>query len=207
MKLNKNNYVIGITGGVGAGKSIILDELANTYGARVYQADRISRSLTLRGESAFEPVVALFGKDILMKDGNPDRSRIAQIVFNDLDKLEKLNNIIHPEVRKFLKSKAKRRDGLIILEAALPIEAGFMDICDEIWYVYATKENRIKRVADSRGYSREKTEDIMKSQLSEKEFRDIATAVIDNNGTLLETEMQIENLISKAIDYLKIDRR
>ena len=191
MKLNDKNFVIGITGGVGAGKSTVLAVLENEYGAHVYQADRISRYMTTKGQRAYDKVVKLFGEEILMPDGNPDRTRMAQIVFNDPEKREALNAIIHPTVCRYLKGKAAGREGLVVLEAALPSESKFPEICDEIWYIYARPNVRIERLSQSRGYTKEKSEEIMASQLSDEEFRSLADVVIDNSGSLDEMEEQI----------------
>lgn len=202
MKLNKNNYVIGITGGLGAGKSTILYILENTYGAKVYQADRISRSLSLAGGPAFDDIVKLFGENILMPDGNPDRNRIAHIVFDDSEKLTALENILHPAVRGFLKSKAESREGLVVLEAALPLKAGFDEICDEVWYIYSDTESRINRVIETRGYTREKAEEIIASQMRDEEYRNIADFVIENDGSIEKLEAIVKERINK-IEFLK----
>ena len=198
----KNNYVIGITGGLGAGKSTLLYILENTYHAKVYQADRISRSLSLAGGPAFDDIVKLFGENILMPDGNPDRNRIAHIVFEDGEKLTALENILHPAVREFLKSKAEGREGLVVLEAALPLKAGFDEICDEVWYISSDAESRINRVIETRGYTREKAEEIIASQMSDEEYRNIADFVIENDGSIEKLEAIVKERINK-IEFLK----
>lgn len=191
MKISEKNYVIGVTGGVGAGKSTVLYYLENEFGARVYQADRISRSLTLFDGPAFNDVVALFGQEIIMPDGNVDRNEIARIVFHDPEKRKALNAIIHPAVRKFLLHKTHTRDGIIVFEAALPIEGDFKNLCDEIWYVCADEEIRIQRLTSSRGYTEEKAREIIASQLTDAEYARLSDVIIDNNGDIQDIRERI----------------
>ena len=132
-----------------------------------------------------------------MPDGNPDRNRIAHIVFEDSEKLTALENILHPAVREFLKSKAEGRDGLVVLEAALPLKAGFDEICDEAWYISSDTESRINRVIETRGYTREKAEEIIASQMRDEEYRNIADVIIENNGNIEDLEADIKKQIKR----------
>lgn len=191
MKISDKNYIIGVTGGVGAGKSTVLCYLENEFGARVYQADRISRSLTLSDGPAFNDVVALFGPEIVMPDGNVDRNKIARVVFRDPEKREALNAIIHPAVRRFLFHKARTRDGIIVFEAALPVEGDFKNLCDEIWYVRADEDTRVRRVTAARGYTEEKAREIIASQLTDAEYAQLSDVIIDNNGDVQDVKEQI----------------
>ncbi len=197
MKINKNNYIIGVTGGIGAGKSTVLYILENSWGAKVYQADRVSRALIMPDGSAYEDVVALLGNDILTDDGLPDREAISKIVFRDPEKLSALEDIIHPAVKAFLLKKAKTRKGLLVFEAALPREGGFDELCDEIWYIRADAETRIQRLEDTRGYSREKSLEIISAQLGDEEFRSLCDVEIDNSGSLEELEIRIKDQIKR----------
>lgn len=198
MKLNRKNFVIGITGGVGSGKSIALEILRNECGANVYQADRISRTISQKGQVAFDEIVALFGEGILMPDGNPDRNLIAHIVFENPEKLAALDAIIHPRVCEFLRDKAKEKEGLVVLEAALPREAHFPEICDEVWFIKSSRETRITRVMDARGYSREKACEIIASQLSDEEFSALSTRIILNEGSVEDFSRAVKNALEAA---------
>lgn len=198
MKLNSKNYVIGITGGVGSGKSTALYILENECGAQVYQADRISFEVSRQGQSAFEDVVELFGEEILMVDGNPDRERIAEIVFGDEELRNKLNAIIHPKVYEYLRNKALRCEGFVVLEAALPVEGHFPEICDEVWFIKSSKNSRVERVMDSREYSREKAEHINATQLSDEEFEAVSTKVISNDGSVEELSKALKAAAMEA---------
>lgn len=182
---------IGITGGVGAGKSTVLAFLEEECGAFVIQADKVGHLMMEPGEECYEPVIRLFGKDIIKKDKTIDRKRVSDVVFVQPEKLEHLNAIIHPAVksyiRKSLSEQQKRKRELSVVEAALLLEDNYQDFCDEIWYVHTDREIRIARLIESRGYTREKAESIIASQAPDAFFRAHADYVIENNGNLGET--------------------
>lgn len=188
---------IGITGGVGAGKSTILQILKDKYDAHLIMADDVAKDLMRKGKSAYRKIVQTFGEEILGDDKEIDRQKLSSIVFQDDEKLLTLNQIVHPLVKKaILKEKnavsKEYPEKLIVLEAALLIEDGYPEILDELWAVIADKEVRIQRLMDNRGYSREKSESIIAAQLSDEEFRKACSFVIDNSGSLSESERQIE---------------
>lgn len=182
---------IGITGGVGAGKSTVLAFLEKECGAFVIQADKVGHLVMEPGEECYEPVIRLFGKEIIKNDKTIDRKMISDVVFVQPEKLEKLNAIIHPAVKRYirrsLEEQRERRRNLCIVEAALLLEDNYQDFCDEVWYVHTDREIRIARLMESRGYTREKAENIIASQASEEFFRAHADYVIENNGNLGET--------------------
>lgn len=186
---------IGITGGVGSGKSRILQYIKEHYDARIYLADQVAMELQRKGAVCFPALVNLLGEDILGADGEIDRPAMAAKIFGDPDLLLQVNDIVHPAVREFLLQKLEeaRRDGveLFFVEAALLIECGYKSLVDEMWVIFAKKDVREKRLAKDRGYSPEKIENIMKSQLSEEEFLQEADVVIENSGTLEEAFLQI----------------
>lgn len=188
---------IGITGGVGAGKSTILQILKEKYDAHLIMADDVAKDLMCKGKSAYRRIVQAFGEEILGEDKEIDRQKLSSIVFQDDEKLRELNQIVHPLVKKaILKEKniisKKDPQKLIVLEAALLIEDGYPEFLDELWAVIADKEVRIQRLMDSRGYSREKSESIIAAQLSDEEFRNACDFIIDNSGSLSDSERQIE---------------
>ena len=145
--------VTGVTGGVGAGKSMVLELLKKEYGARLFPADEIGRKLMEPKGACFAPVVKAFGKAVVKADGRLDRGKIAEIVFGDEEALGQLNGIIHPAVRREIETglqKLKEED-LAVIESAILLEAGYEDICEEIWYVYAPEEIRISRLMEKIG--------------------------------------------------------
>ncbi len=207
--------VIGVTGGVGAGKSMVLEILKSEYGARLLSADEIGRELMEPEGACFTPVIEMFGKAVVRADGRLDRGKIAEQVFGDGEALERLNGIIHPAVRREIEDrlrKWKNEEGgetaegecLAVLESAILFEAGYEEICGEIWYVYASDETRIRRLTESRGYTRERCLKVMESQMGEQELRSRASAVIDNNGSIEQVRGQIGALLkTESETYLK----
>ena len=189
---------IGITGGVGAGKSAILDYLKNKPDTKVMLADEIAHELMVPGTQCSDKLKAEFGtEDIYQKDGFFDRIKLAQVIFSDDEKRKKLNGIVHPAVRKYVIGQAayERKEGkikLLVLEAALLIEEHYDEICDELWYIYTSEENRRIRLKKQRNYSDEKINEIFNSQLTDEKFRKACRVVIDNNGTIEAAEAQIE---------------
>ncbi len=197
---------IGITGGVGAGKTEILSYMSKMPGVRVMQADEIARQLMEPGTECYEKLAEVFGNDgIFKKDGAIDKAALSAVIFSSDRKRKALNAIVHPAVKEYVKKEVywERRAGritLLVLEAALLIEEHYDEICDELWYIFASEKVRKKRLLASRGYSEEKIQQIFKSQLSESEYRAHADAVIDNDGSIEDCYAQIENLfIQKGV--------
>ncbi len=193
--------IIGITGGVGAGKSVIMDYLMRNFNAKVVRADEVAHLVTQPGKACYMRLVSLLNDDILKEDGSIDRQKMARKIFNDKGLLSSVNAIIHPAVREYLMNDIEREKELgkrdyYFLEAALLIEEGYEQVCDELWYVYASDEVRRNRLKESRGYSDERIESIMRNQLSDDMFRRHSRVVIDNSGTLEESFKQIEGVIN-----------
>lgn len=189
-------YVIGITGGVGAGKSQVLTLLKEQFGAEVILADEVGRELMEPHGACFPAVVELFGTEVVREDGTLDRQKIAGIIFRDKAMLEKQNAIIHPAVKAEIIHRCEKSHAKwIAVEAALLLEARYEDICGEVWYIYADEETRRKRLKESRGYSEERINAVMNSQLTDEQFRQGCDHVIDNSGSLTETKAQIERAL------------
>ena len=220
--------VIGVTGGVGAGKSTVLGILEEDFQAYVIQADQLGHILMEPGEECYDAVIALFGKEIIKKDKTIDRRRISDVVFTDKDMLLKLNGIIHPAVKQrildLLGEQKEAGREICVVEAALYLETGslisikknvkdilipseemkipvypmdYQEFCDEVWYVYTEEEIRIRRLMESRGYSREKSLGIIRNQVSDQVFREHTDYVIENNGDLKGTRRQIREGIER----------
>ena len=203
MKQNKKRgakvKVIGVTGGVGSGKSVVLSILEKDYHAETILADLVAHDLMQPGGKSYEDIVEAFGDGILNDDGTIDRVKLGNIVFHDAEKLQKLNAITHPNVKEEIKNRIQkiREQGtasMILLEAALLIESGYEDVYDELWYIYVDRETRYRRLQEGRGYTREKTDSIMQKQLTEEQFRKYADVVIDNSHSIEETKQQIRNI-------------
>lgn len=204
MTQNKSMRFIGITGGVGAGKSAILAYIREHYPCEIYLADEVAHEVKRQGTKCYEELVGLLGTDVLGEDGEIHKGRMAAKIFADDVLLGKVNGIVHPAVQDYLleKLEAARKAGKVkyfFVEAALLIETGYGDLVDEMWYVYARKSIREKRLRENRGYSDEKIGQIMAAQLSEEEFRRASDFVIDNSGTLEDAYRQIDERLRYEI--------
>ena len=187
---------IGITGGVGAGKTEILKYIGQHYKCEIYLADDIGHKVKEPGTEGYQALVELLGRDILRTDGQIDKPSMAAKIFADPALLEKVNQIIHPAVKKYLadrlaEARAKGDVELFFVEAALLIENGFGEVVDEMWYIYTSENIRRQRLKASRHYTDEKITDMIASQPSEDTFRQACQAVIDNSGDFEDTKRQI----------------
>lgn len=187
--------VIGITGGIGAGKSAVLDFLQRNYKARIIQADLVGHHLMEPGNATYYPIVEQFGSQILNGDMTINRQKLGAIVREDFEKWEQLNRIVHPRVKEYVVGEIKSAEeagmDYLFVEAALLIEDHYDAICDELWYIYAGEELRRERLKKVRGYSEEKISQIFERQLKDEEFRKHCRVVIDNSGDLEDTFRQI----------------
>ena len=192
-----NKFVLGITGGVGSGKSRILDILQKDYGFHVIQADQVARRLMEPGMESYHAVVDYLGPAVVKEDKSLDRAVMADIIFHDPVKRKRVDELTHPLVWKAaMKEAMEAREGRVVIEAAIPSK-DFRDKCSKMWYVYTSRENRLLRLAKNRGYSEEKSRAIMESQAAEAEFEAFCDRRIDNNGTLEETRRQINGLLTE----------
>lgn len=190
--------VISITGGIGAGKSEVLRVLRESFGAQIILADEVAHQLMEPEREGYQRVVAALGSSFLNPDGSIHRKKLAELIFQDETALAKMNAIIHPMVWQEIQAQLTRSDkALAAVEAAL-LDPDQTIKFDEIWYVFTSKENRIRRLMAGRGYSEEKCLDIMKNQAAEEEYRSLATAVLDNNGSTEEMQAQIAALLQKG---------
>ena len=197
-------FVVGVTGGVGCGKSECLAYLAEHTDSLVILADEEAAKLRLKGEVCYSPLVELLGEDVLNDDGEIDSGRMAARIFADPALLDAVNKILHPAVNERIRAtiraerEAKRRD-YVFLEAALLIENGYASFVDEMWYIYADEQVRRKRLKESRGYTDEKIDRIFASQLTEEAYRAHCAVVIDNSRDRTATFRQMEQVLKEHI--------
>ena len=177
--------VIGITGGVGAGKSSVLALLKEMCSCDIIQADLVARNIYHSGNIGFKKVVDIFGEQIIFK--NPNKRIVLNSIIHPLVKQEIINQINNHKIAGDV--------DYCFVEAALLIEDHYDIFMDEIWYIYVSEDERRKRLAASRGYSDEKISDIFKSQLSDAEFRKHADKVIDNGADIEKTRAQLEIML------------
>lgn len=188
---------IGLTGGIGSGKSTVSQILAE-LGAFVIDADKVGHDIYLPGKEAWQQVTTAFGRDILAADQTIDRKKLGAIVFGNDEARKKLNAIVHPLMFKDIdrRIKAKCAEGFtkpIVVEAAILIEANWLPLVDEVWLVITNKNAVIERVATQRGMAAKDTEARIASQLSDSERRKHAQVVIENDGSLEELRQKIRN--------------
>ncbi len=208
----KSGKLIGITGGVGSGKSTALKYLEDTYGAVVLYADEIGSRLQKKDGVCYAPMVELLGEDILAPDGEIDRARTAEIVFGNEEILKKINAIVHPAVRREVfrlvdEYRAANPETVIFLESAIFAEAGYLDFLDELWLVITDEKTRAERLFQSRGYSSEKTESVMKRQMSDDDYKVYADHILLNNGEKKDLYRQIDLYMTEPVFGLDIGTR
>lgn len=195
--------IIGITGGVGSGKSVVMDILKEDYGAAIILADNVGHEVMAKDGAAYPAIKEHFGTGILDgMTGEIDRKKLGAYVFNNKKELQKLNSIIHPAVKKEIMERIqnirqKEPDKLIAIEAALLLEDNYDEICDVIWYVYADETVRRRRLREGRGYSDEKTDSVMQNQMSEAEFKCNCDDIIDNSGDIEATRKNLQKTVAK----------
>ena len=197
---DRDMRVIGITGGIGTGKSTVL-RIMEEMGAYVLEADSLAHNLMEPGQQAYIRITEFFGSDIIREDGTIDRGRLGQLVFQNSEALERLNGIVHPAVKEFILRdiEEKKKSGKVrwyVIEAALLIEDGYRLICDELWYIHAEKEVRIERLLSGRGGTREKWEQVMANQSADEFYRANCDVVIDNGNNLKKTINMVKDLLS-----------
>lgn len=202
--------IIGITGGVGSGKSELLNYIGAHYRAFVLRSDEAAHAVSLvPGGSVYNELVSLLAAHerkgdgpLCRGDGTVDHREMAARIFREPALREAVNSIVHPAVRVYIGEAIQRASAagaydFFFLEAALLIECGYASVVDEMWYIYAKEEVRRARLKESRGYSDGKITAIMKSQLSEEAFRQNADVVIDNSGSLPDAFRQIDEALSR----------
>lgn len=195
--------IIGITGGVGSGKSRVLSYMEEKFHATVCQADHVAWELQKPESPCYAQIVAKFGKTVLREDGAINRATLGKIVFESKERLDELNSIMHPAVKEEILARIdkeqRRGTNLFVLEAALLLEANYAHICDEVWYIYADEMIRCQRLIKDRGYTDEKISAVMSAQLSDVSFREQCQVVIDNGGDFKDTCYQIDKALGEII--------
>lgn len=192
--------VIGITGGIGSGKSTVLNLLNTKYGFYIFEADKIAHELMQKGNTIYNKVVENFGKGILNDEQQIDRKKMGKLVFEDKDKLKLLNEIVHPEVINEIHNRIeylKKNDNKdqFVIEAALLIESGCDQLCDTVWYVFADETVRIDRLKMSRNMTDEQIRTVMKNQLDKEMFSKGSKHIINNSLSIENTDLQIQKLL------------
>jgi dephospho-CoA kinase len=194
---------IGLTGGIGSGKSTVSKMLAE-LGAPILDADKVAQSTYAPGASAYAAVLAAFGPGILAADLTIDRTKLGPIVFADPAQLKKLTDIVWPKTKDRIRElvdemRAKGEKLPIVVEAAILIEADWISLFDEIWLVTASREQVIERVERDRGLKPAQTEARIRNQLPDEERMKHAKLVIKNEGSVDDLRVEVQRVWQAAI--------
>jgi dephospho-CoA kinase len=192
--------IIGLTGGIASGKSTVSNMLKKR-GFAVVDADLAARKVVEPGEPAYRQIVEQFGREILLDDGTLDRAKLGAIVFNEEEKRRQLNAIVHPAVRKKMKEweeeAVQSGKKTIILDIPLLFESRLQHMAEKIIVVSVDEKTQLKRLMERNGFREEEALARIQAQMPLAEKKKMADAVIDNSGSLGETEKQVEHLIQK----------
>ena len=189
--------VIGLTGGIGSGKSTVSRLLAE-LGAVVLDADKVGHEAYQPGTETWKALVAAFGEKIVAPDGTIDRKKLGALVFSDPEELARLNQIVHPRMFDMMKARIEqhREQGveIVVLEAAILLEANWTPLVDEVWVTIASEPVVVRRTIARTGLPEEQVRARIRSQLSNDERTKQAKVVISNDGNLEELVARVREL-------------
>ena len=192
---------IGITGGVGAGKSTVLAYLKENYKCHIALADDLAKSLMEPGSICYGALVDLLSHyQVFDGAGRIEKESMARLLFSKEEVRAQVNAIVHPAVKECVLAQVKeaRNQGRLdyfFFEAALLLEDHYEEVCDELWYIYASEDERRMRLKRDRGYTDEKIDQIFASQMPEKAFRQACAHVIDSSGSMEGTQAQVRQIL------------
>jgi dephospho-CoA kinase len=195
---------IGLTGGIGSGKSTVTKLLAE-LGAPIVDADKVGHAIYEPGGPAYPDMIAAFGDQILALDRTIDRKKLGPIVFADPAALKRLNSIVHPKMFARMREmvdemRTAGESKPIVIEAAILIEANWQPLFNEIWLVVTSRDQVLARIERERGMARDQIEARIKAQLPDDERRKHATTVITNDSTIEALRAKVGELWNGAIE-------
>lgn len=194
-------FVIGITGGIGSGKSSVA-RILRVLGIPILDADAIAHELTAVQGETNQAIAQALGPEVLRKDGSLDRPYLADLAFSNKRVLDSLSAIIHQEVIKTMEDRMDqekaRKTKVLALDVPIPVKRGFLDICDQVWTVRADQEIRLARL-QQRGMDRDEALRRIQVQMTPEEYRELADHEIENNGNLLELEERVKTLLKEEL--------
>lgn len=194
-------FVIGITGGIGCGKSTVAG-ICGEYGLPVIDADDISKTVTSKGGKAIPEIIEAFGRKILDTDGGLDRTKMAGLVFKDRRLLDELSRIVHKHVTEEMTAKVEKlresKCKAVVLDVPIPVRKGFLDICDQVWVVWSDDDVRMSRLA-ARGMDNEEVKRRMTYQMTRTEYEAIGDILIDNSGSTEELKQKVVDILNEQL--------
>ncbi len=192
----KSNILIGITGGIGSGKTVISDYLSG-LGENVIYSDETARAAVMPGKKGYERIKKEFGDEFFQAEGLLDRKKLAAYVFDKKDRLEKLNAILHPIILDMIYKEAESLRGRVFIEVPLLIQSGMHKKMDLVWVVIADRDTRKKRIKIRDGLGDTLIEQRMKAQMSDEDMAAYADEIIENSGNVQELYGKIDALLKK----------
>lgn len=195
-------FVLGVTGGIGSGKSTVSGYFRDK-GVQVLDADEISKQITDVGGVALPEIAELLGSRAINSKGALNRSYVASLVFSEKNKLDKLSAIIHRYVLSTIGEEiakaAEKKVKLIVLDVPIPVRHGFVDVCNQVWVVSASDPVRLERL-EGRGMDRDDAKKRMAMQMTREEYEELADVVLVNDGTLEELYAQIDQAVKSELN-------
>ncbi|MGN8645759.1 dephospho-CoA kinase [Gracilibacillus sp. HCP3S3_G5_1] len=191
--------IIGLTGNIATGKSTISNMFQEKYKIPVIDADRVSREVVEPGEETLAQIVTTFGEDILLNDGTLNRKKLGEIIFQDKRKREQLNAIVHPAVRKRMIAKKEalllQGNQVIVMDIPLLFENNLTYLVEKTIVVFTTEDIQLQRLMKRNQLSEKEARDRMNSQMNINQKRELADAVIDNSGSIEDSEKQLKKIL------------
>ena len=196
-------FVIGLIGGIGSGKSSV-SAMLHSLGVEIIDADKVGHEAYTPNSEGWKKVISVFGQDIVGPENEIDRKKLGSIVFSDPSEMEKLNKLMHPIIHNLVEEKIKLLSNqgvkVVVLEAAILIEANWQDLTDEIWLAKSNQEVVIERVQLRNNFTREEIIKRIQSQMSNDEREKHSDIVIDNNGTIEQLEEKVKTLWQSRVN-------
>ena len=193
--------IVGLTGGIGSGKTTV-SKMLEEEGAYLIDADEIARELVHPCTAAWHELIRAFGKEILEEDGSIRRKKLAAKVFSDPSQRNRLNEILHPRIKKEMKQRAKEvgeehPEAIVVIDAALLVELGEYQEMDKVVVVTSQETQQIERVREREGASEEEARRILSSQMRLEEKLKVADFIIRNEGSLEETRSRVKEVFQE----------
>jgi len=197
--MTDSKKIIGLTGNIATGKSVVRRMLANT-GALGIDADIITHRTLYPGGSAYKPVIDTFSKGILQSNGEISRSKLGEIVFNDPNSLKKLEELIHPAVTKAIRNRIRKTSlSIVVVEAIKLLESSLIDLCNTIWVSHASETYQMERLLQARQLSEDEAQRRIDAQPPQSEKLSQADVVINTEGLFAGTWLQVQNALNDTI--------
>lgn len=194
-------FIIGITGGIGCGKSTAA-RICREAGLPVIDADELSRQVTSAGGAAMAAIIEQFGSGSVDSKGALDRQVMAKKVFQNHRALDQLSSIVHRHVLEQIALEVKKleqkKTRAVVIDVPIPVKHGFLDLCDQVWVIWANDEVRLARLA-GRGMDETEARRRMAMQMTKQEYLDLADHVLENDGSEAELKSRIRDLLTSEL--------